>query len=445
MTSVHDSAVDENGIWQARRFGTGAESRPFRGESSDAAYQRDRARVIHSSAFRSLQGKTQILKLGEGDFYRTRLTHSLEVAQIASGIAAHLREKYCEEAAVSLIEAVGLAHDIGHPPFGHGGEAALNHHMRSRGGFEGNGQTLRIASRLGEYSPSEGLDLTRRTLLGLVKYPALHRDLAVYEETAAGADNPLNLEGSRPPKCVLDDEAPVLDWILEPLSLSDREAFQAAVKVLGRHGRTIHRSFDASVMDLADDIAYGVHDFEDTLALRLVSFRQWQEAVAEQAAGLGDGELHARIDFYNAKLFSGDDRERKHAVSRLVHYFISNIHVEEKNGLEAPLLRYNAAMARPALDELLLLKDFVFRHVISSPAVQAAEFKGQQMLLKLFEVLVENAARLLPADLAARYAAQDTPHRMVADYLAGLTDAGVARSWSNLFSPQAGWAGKWGG
>lgn len=444
MTKNHGTSDDV--VWRERRDGGDGETRPFRGGSLDSAYQRDRARVIHAAAFRSLQGKTQILKLGEGDFYRTRLTHSLEVAQIASGVATHLLERYQDDAALvawipsmSLIEAVGLAHDIGHPPFGHGGETALNYHLWDRGGFEGNGQTLRIVTRLGEYSPSDGLNLTRRTLLGLVKYPALHRDLADYgdkmDNDAAGT---LNIQGRRPPKCVLDDDGAALDWILDPLSLFDRKLFQTVAKVQGTHGRTGYSSFDSGIMNLADDIAYGVHDFEDALALRLVSFQEWKAAVVEPAAALGGAELCGNIDFYNRKLFSDDDRERKHAISRLVYYFISNIEVETDAQFEAPLLRYRAVMAQPASGELELLKNFVFTYVIQSPSVQAAEFKGQQMLLRLFAVLLENPDRLLPKHLQAACQQGLRPHRMIADYLASMTDAGAARCYVNLFTPNMG-------
>lgn len=126
--------------WQERKHETSSHNR------ND--YARDRARIIHSAFFRRLQGKTQVLGLGESDFYRTRLTHSLEVAQIAGGIVEYLQEKYhgSNESQFippqNLIEAIGLAHDIGHPPFGHGGEVALNYVMRNNGGFEGNAQTL---------------------------------------------------------------------------------------------------------------------------------------------------------------------------------------------------------------------------------------------------------------------------------------------------------------
>ena len=124
--------------------------KPFNSSTSESQYQRDRARIIHSASFRRLQSKTQVLSLGESDFYRTRLTHSLEVAQIGSGICEHLKEihKNNQEYVkwippISLIEAIGLGHDLGHPPFGHGGEVALNYFMKDYGGFEGNGQTLR--------------------------------------------------------------------------------------------------------------------------------------------------------------------------------------------------------------------------------------------------------------------------------------------------------------
>ena len=139
-------------------------------------YQRDKARILHSAAFRRLQAKTQVLGAGMSDFYRTRLTHSLEASQIGQGIAAQLRSKYAEltqhlDLNDNLIEALCLAHDIGHPPFGHGGEVALHYMMREHGGFEGNGQTFRIVTKLEPYTAEHGMNLSRRTLLGLIKYP----------------------------------------------------------------------------------------------------------------------------------------------------------------------------------------------------------------------------------------------------------------------------------
>ena len=174
-------------VWLERRSESeGSSGRGFNSTGDDSQYQRDRARIIHSASFRSLQSKTQVLGLGESDFYRTRLTHSLEVAQVGSGICEWLRDQDdlhdCREwiPSFSLIEAICLAHDIGHSPFGHGGEVAMNTMMRDHGGFEANGQTLRILARLGEYSPHSGLDLTRRTMLGTIKYPTCYSDACRY-------------------------------------------------------------------------------------------------------------------------------------------------------------------------------------------------------------------------------------------------------------------------
>lgn len=140
------------------------------------AFQRDKARIMHSAAFRRLQAKTQIMGVGISDFYRTRLTHSLEAAQIGTGIAAQLAQQHPELAKVleldeHLIETICLAHDIGHPPFGHGGEIALHYMMHQHGGFEGNGQTFRILTKLEAYTENDGMNLARRSLLGVIKYP----------------------------------------------------------------------------------------------------------------------------------------------------------------------------------------------------------------------------------------------------------------------------------
>ena len=144
-------------------------------------FERDLARLIHSAAFRRLQAKTQVLGIGEGDFHRTRLTHSMEVAQIAKAIAGNLRNRNEVDQAVKaylpdddLVFFEGLAHDLGHPPFGHGGEIALDYSMREHGGFEGNGQTLRILAKLEAHTPQFGLNPTRRSLLAILKYPVCY-------------------------------------------------------------------------------------------------------------------------------------------------------------------------------------------------------------------------------------------------------------------------------
>jgi dGTPase len=170
---MHSWVKKMTAIWEARRSAI-PDNRP---KDHRSPWQRDRARVLHSAAFRRLQSKTQILGIGQNDFYRTRLTHSLEAAQIGTGLVNQLRLNSSPELRAllpddSLMEALCLAHDLGHPPFGHGGETALNFKMLGAGGFEGNGQTLRIVAKLEPYTEHHGMDLTRRTLLGLLKYPS---------------------------------------------------------------------------------------------------------------------------------------------------------------------------------------------------------------------------------------------------------------------------------
>ncbi len=433
--------------WVERRrtSSSGYTPRPFNSLAVDSDYQRDRARVIHSSAFRRLQSKTQVLGIGESDFYRTRLTHSLEVAQIGSGICEALRQKYCEQEAclawipsLSLIEAICLCHDIGHPPFGHGGEVALNHMMDRHGGFEGNGQTLRIIARLGEYSPAHGLDLTRRVMLGVLKYPVLYSQVRNFPPTLVAERGTTNIDAWAPPKCLLDDDAEVLDWILRPLSETDRTRFTTIEKRQGRHHRSVYKSFDTSIMDIADDIAYGVHDLEDALAMRLVDLSQWQQQVAEPVLALSDCPIAEEMAFYNAKLFSGSNKDRKHAISKLVGYLVSHIEIDEDHGFEHPLLRYQARMRAPASEVLRLLKAFILKNVIKRPEVQALEYKGQQMILRLFEVLSDNPGRLLPYDVQETYEQADNRPRVISDHIAGMTDNHATKLYHKLFTPNMG-------
>ncbi|WP_139315104.1 dGTP triphosphohydrolase, partial [Vibrio panuliri] len=154
-------------LWQQRHD----DEHKIRRDDHRSPYQRDRARILHSAAFRRLQAKTQIHGTSMDDFHRTRLTHSLEAAQIGTGIVAQLKKKQAEFRTLlpsdSLIDSLCLAHDIGHPPYGHGGEVALNYMMRDHGGFEGNAQTFRIVTQLEPYTEHFGMNLVRRTLLGL--------------------------------------------------------------------------------------------------------------------------------------------------------------------------------------------------------------------------------------------------------------------------------------
>lgn len=435
-----------NKLWieRKRESDSSYQGGAFNSLSIDSNFQRDRARIIHSASFRRLQSKTQVLSLGESDFYRTRLTHSLEVAQIGSSICNHLYDKYSEVSfmlpSMSLIEGICLAHDIGHPPFGHGGEIALNKIMKDYGGFEGNGQTLRIISKLGEYSPEHGLDLTRRSMLGVLKYPALHKDVCNYGSKI------------KPPKCIHDEEAGVLHWILNFLDPSDVEEFKSIdfkINEKGEregHGKTKHKAFDTSIMEIADDIAYGVHDLEDALALQLVNREQWMTEIYSAAREIpecgevikGSFSLTEIVDFCNEKLFSGSNKDRKHAISRLVGYFVNHVEVYKKEIFICNELDWNARLIYPAEFFLKLLKNFVLKHVIKRHQVQALEYKGQVMIEKLFSVLMENSEKLLPKSDYEKYQSSDNKHRVVCDYIAGMTDIHATKVYSRIFIPNVG-------
>lgn len=392
----------------------------------DESAQRDRARIIHCADFRRLQSKTQIHQPGENDFYRTRLTHSLEVAQIGSGICEQLR--YNQQihpeikpwiASFAQMEAICLAHDIGHPPFGHGGEVALNSLMCEHGGFEGNGQTLRIVSKLGEYYADFGINVTRRTMLGLLKYPVLYKEVK----------NPINQLHHKPPKCIHDDELDVLTWILEPLSEADKMTFTQH----DANKKSKYKSFDTSIMELADDIAYGVHDLEDALTCNLVTERQWQEEVIPNLIG---HSLFAKFnpESFTHTLFSTSKHDKKLVISQLVSYFMKNIMVKEHALFSTPLLDLQAMLSEEAQSNLSVLKDFVYKYVIKTQDVKMLEHKGQHIIIDLFEAFLENPENLLPPSTYQKIQKEKMGHhRIICDYIAGMTDNYAVKTHQKLF------------
>jgi len=420
-------------------------------------FEIDYARVIHSGAFRRLQGKTQILSLGDDDFYRSRLTHSMEVAQVAEGIAQHLRAEPAFASvhglvpSAPLIQAIGLAHDIGHPPFGHGGEMALNYCMRDAGGFEGNAQTLRLLSRLENFSDEHGADLTRRALLGILKYPSLHsaaRNPAIKPQLAAGATTieTLDARSCKPVKACYDEDHVIFDWILSALGGDDRAGFVDLSFRDGKHGDTQHKSFDCSIMDAADDIAYGVHDLEDAIALGFITREQFCCAIdGELCSGLLESLAKRPLvpsgrgdhDELATRLF-GAPSARKGAIGRLVHYFIRSIILKEEACFSDPLLRYRAVIAPKAARLLAELQSLIVRLVINSPRVQHLEFKGQRMVVAVFEAIASDPARLMPTELAGLFESAPSPSRVICDYVANLTDGALLKTYERLFSPRFG-------
>ena len=411
-------------------------------------YERDRARVIHSSAFRRLQAKTQILGVLEGDFHRTRLTHSMEVSQIGRGLVLSLLWRYPALTDIlpglEQIETTGLAHDLGHPPFGHGGEAALNYAMSKFGGFEGNAQTLRILTKLESHTPGHGLDLTRRALLGILKYPAPYSKLQrteLPEENVKSVESDLHWEW-QPPKCYLDAEQEALKWILDPLSESDKNNFcRQTPPTQKNHGCTLYKALDSSLMNLADDIAYGVHDFEDGIVLRLLTREHWQEVVQYLDSKWAEDNDLLQIE---KKLFNYGENaghDRKKAVGSIVHALISSVELKLNELFEEPLLCWNAVLPEEAQLFLKSLKETVFRHVIQLNTVQAATFRGRKIVMSLFEALSSEPEMLLPDSFQILWKeskSEQDQNRIVCDYIAGMTDQYANRFYERLFLPGHG-------
>ena len=424
---------------------------PKAGDDERSEYDRDYARIIHSAAFRRLQSKTQVLGLGESDFYRTRLTHSMEVAQIGCGIVRHLEKKAVDGELSrilppqALMNSICLAHDIGHPPFGHGGEIALNYCMRDAGGFEGNGQSLRILTSLETYTENKGMNLTRRALLGILKYPAPYSGLAADRPSRpAVADRPgwmFKSKDYKPPKAYLDTEKPLVKgWLLAGEFKGDAALFTSARQADGqRHGKTQFKGFDTSVMELADDISYGVHDLEDAISMDLIRRRDFEDSVDAEVTASFAGNLG--MDFHRLLdgLFGEEDFRRKQLIGRMVHYLINHIGIGIQNdAFASPLFRYKATLSAEALPLLESLKKLVLDKVIRSSAVQQLEFKGQKLVVELFEVLAHDPDRLLPEPVLRRYHASNGDLRILCDFVAGMSDNHAVRLYQKIFTPREG-------
>ncbi|ANY05382.1 deoxyguanosinetriphosphate triphosphohydrolase [Pseudonocardia sp. HH130630-07] len=372
-------------------------------------FSRDRARVLHSAALRRLAGKTQVVGPGEGaeitGMPRTRLTHSLEVAQIGRGIAEELGLD------PDVVDAAGLAHDIGHPPFGHNGERALDEAAGACGGFEGNAQTLRILTRLEPKRVPGGLNLTRATLDASTKYPWPRR----------GAERKF---GAYP------DDVGALEW----------------VRAGARPGL---RSMEAQVMDWADDVAYSVHDVEDAILagrmdLAVLSSPAERAALAGEAAvGFGAdagacAEAAARLDAlpvvralrgFDVRTATGGDLvAMKRMTSELVGRFaLAATDATLDTHGDAPLARHRADLVVPvaAGAEVVLLKALATRYVMSDPQRLAMQARQRELLHELVATLTRLGAGGLDPVRAQDWAAAPDDRarlRVVVDQVALLTD-----------------------
>lgn len=415
-------------------------------------YQRDLGRVIHSASFRRLQAKTQVMGTGEGDFHRTRLTHSLEVGQIGRGIVWNLMARMTEAQAewlppTELMEAICYAHDLGHPPFGHGGERALHKQMREMGGFEGNAQTLRIVTRLEHYYRNEGIRPTRRLLLGVLKYPVAY------------GEYPTESTISKPPKCFYDEDIPLVEKALEVFPTEDRRLFRS----LGSGGKPAYRTFDCSIMELADDIAYGVHDLEDGIGRGILRREQAGEEILR---GFSEADI-PRIYSMTAeeavrKLFSSDVCDRKLVISGLVGFFVENIGIRTRGAFAHPLLDLQAFVpdhVRHLLDHLS--RKITFDNIVRSRHIQTLEYKGEKIIADLFNAFCEEPLSLLGLSTVDPYnagagalletcsrnrrhwteldpAGRKTVARAICDVIAGMTNPYAEKYHRRLFEPGFG-------
>jgi len=367
-------------------------------------FEIDRARIIHSAAFRRLQGKTQVFVSGSGDFFRTRLTHSLETAQIGKGLALRLG------ANPDLLETICLTHDLGHPPFGHTGEDALNRCMHDYGGFEGNAQNLRLISRLStKFLERDGLNLTRATIDGILKYKK------PYEPGL--------------PKFYYQEDQPLVDWVCKFGSYNDK-------------------SFDCQLMDWADEIAYSVHDLEDGMksgmitSARLLAARKFRKSVDE-------GHWNWMLKQVQFVENQSGERNRKAArkvlTSRLIHEFIGATNRSEIAVAEGTSARYRYRLEVDPLQRARcgVLKKVMFRLIVDDARVATLENKAERIVEGLFSVfshLEERTGLLFPEDFRDVWEAADDAGkiRTACDYIAGMTDDYAERVYARLFIPQAG-------
>ena len=348
-------------------------------KDSRPAFERDRDRIIHCAAFRRLEYKTQVFVNHEGDYFRTRLTHSLEVAQIARGIARRLRLNE------DLVEALALAHDLGHTPFGHTGEDVLNRLMTVFGGFEHNRQSLRIVEVLeNRYPGFSGLNLSWETREGIIKHSS-------------------------------DYDRPGADWAVE---------YEAAQRP----------TLEAQIIDLADEIAYNNHDIDDGLKAGYINLKDlagldvWQETflkVARKYPGL-DEERHVCQTISHLIGTLIDDLV-KTTSEKILQKSISNLDDVRSQG--SSLVTFSKETARKNGE----LKSFLYRRLYRHYKVERMRVKAERFLTLLFESYTTTPS-LLPFAYQEKFDLFGR-ERVICDYIAGMTDRFAQDEYKRLYEP----------
>lgn len=430
-------------MWTHRRSG---QNQPRSAQDHREPYERDFTRVIHCPAFRRLQRKTQILGTNTGDFHRTRLTHSLEVASIARSIVRNIASQSLHSPLTGLlpnddlINTISLLHDIGHPPFGHGGEAALNFMMRAHGGFESNGQTLRLLTKLENSYGAYGLDLTRRTLLGILKYPVNQKHVCATHPPTATPPSPqqtIRINDWLPAKAYFDSEQPEVDWLLAPFHEQDRTRFQSLQTPATPldHGKAAYHTLDCSIMNTADDIAYGVHDLEDAIHLQLINQDQFDNSELRhllQQVGLANAEWTLLKQLFSHELY-----QRKQAIGELVNYLITATRCTiTHEAFENNLFKHKVNLVPEAHELLHYLKQCIYQYVINSQSARTYEYGGQTLIIRLFEAINAHPFGLLDEQNRRTYreaTTEQAAYRVITDYIANMTDESASKLNEALF------------
>ena len=402
------------------------------GDDYRSAFQVDRDRVLHTPAFRRLQSKTQVFWSGEYDFYRTRLTHSLEVAQIGRSICQwlkHSSDRLDDEFFIDpeLVEVICLSHDLGHPPFGHAGERILNHLMAEFGGFEGNAQTLRLLTDRIFSVKQTGMNPTRAFVDGVLKYKTLWSELRT--------------EGN-PPKnhFIYDQQSGHLDWAMGGV---DFPIERTPGKV-----RDGFKSIECQVMDWADDTAYSLNDLADSVRagfLSIARVERWAEKAGESCgAGTPLGDLIKAIHGDRVEPFAG----------KRIGRYIQAVKLQEVNNHMSQLTnryKYELVIDEDLRCESEIFKRLAYEVVFLSPELKQLEYKGNYMLGRLWEVLktryIDGESlsgedyQILPkaeADEIESVTDKNERARLICDFLAGMTDGSAVRMYKRLFVPDFG-------
>jgi len=391
-------------------------------------FQRGRDRLIHNAAFRRLQAKTQVFLSGEYDFYRTRLTHSIEVAQIAGSIVRYLNDASDQlgdgfHIDNALTESCALAHDIGHPPFGHAGETALHKLMLPYGGFEGNAQTLRLITEIIFTSGRErrGMNPTRAFMDGVLKYKTLFSQW----------ENPVN-------HFLYDAQKPFLDFVLDGRPIP--------VDLAAGNPLNSFRSLECQIMDWADDTAYSLNDLVDSANAGFITGDKVTRWAAEENLTGRDAAVVEAL----AQAMADGNLER--TMNRKIGTFVEACTLVERDNFMSDRTnryKFGVALDPDIVREQKLYARLAVNLVFRSPQVCQLEHKGEHMLRRLFEALTENyldcerpKLALLSKDFETEMSQAGPDHdvraRIICDYLAGMTDGFASRIYKRMFDPDFG-------